>query len=218
MRFIFTEQVYDLGVRGAYFNIRGMCNLTSTDPRVRAFVESQLLLVPHDLEGSATLQGFAELHATVSTRPDKLVAAPASLLVLFRRKKDIPRVNGIVDVYNAVSLVSGLAIGAHDLARVDGNIELRLTQGSETFWPLGASSFSRVAAGEYAYVDASNAILCRLEVRQVEKTKIILDSRDVFFIVQGHRHIDSAAIERTAEVLATACLNLFGGTIERLYP
>jgi hypothetical protein len=126
MRFIFTKEVYELGVRGAYFNIRGMCNLTCANPRVRAFVESQLPLVPHDLEGSATLRGFAELHATVSTRPNKLVAAPASLLALFRRKKDIPRVNGIVDVYNAVSLASGLAIGAHDLAQIDGDIELRL--------------------------------------------------------------------------------------------
>jgi DNA/RNA-binding domain of Phe-tRNA-synthetase-like protein len=55
-------------------------------------------------------------------------------------------------------------------------------------------------------------------VRQVEKTKIVLDTRDVFFIVQGHRGIDSAAIEQTADVLATACLSLFGGTIEPMYP
>ncbi len=218
MRFVFSKSVYELGVRGVYYNIRQMRNVQSTEPSVRAFVESQLACVPDDMENSATLRGFCGLHASVSVKPDKLIAAPASLLARFRAKNDIPRVNGIVDVYNAVSLASGLAIGAHDLSQVNGDIELRLTRGSEAFWPLGASNPARVPPGEYAYVDESNEILCRLEVRQVEKTKIELGSRDVFFIVQGHHSIDSQSIARTAEMLMQACQHLFGGKVEPLYP
>jgi DNA/RNA-binding domain of Phe-tRNA-synthetase-like protein len=218
MRFVFTKEVYDIGVRGVYYNIRQMQNVQSADSRVRDFVERQLSSVPDDLETSATLSGFSELHAGISTRAAKLVASPAALLALFRAKKDIPRINGIVDVYNAVSIASGLAIGAHDLAHVDGDIELRLTHGAETFWPLGASSLVRVPPGEYAYVDTGSEILCRLEVRQVEKTKIGLGSRDVFFIVQGHHRVEGAWIEQTAEILATACQRLFGGQVEPLYP
>jgi DNA/RNA-binding domain of Phe-tRNA-synthetase-like protein len=201
MRFVFTKSVYDLGVRGVYYNMRLMRNVQSTDSRVRAFVERQLSSVPNEMETSDTLRGFSELHAAISGRAAKLVASRIALLALFRAKKDIPRINGTVDVYNAVSVASGLAIGAHDLAHVDGDIELRLTHGGETFWPLGALNSVRVPAGEYAYVDASNEILCRLEVRQVEKTKIGLDSRDVFFIVQGHHGVDVASMQRTGEIL-----------------
>jgi DNA/RNA-binding domain of Phe-tRNA-synthetase-like protein len=218
MRFTFDRDVYDLGVRGIYFNIRKMRNLESADLGVRTFVESQLASVPDDVESSAPLRGFAELHAAISVKPDKLVAAPASLQAAFRLKKNIPRINGIVDVYNSISVASGLAIGAHDLAHVDGDIELRLTRGLETFLPLGASNSVRVPAGEYAYVDTSNDILCRLEVRQAEKTKIGPASRDVFFIVQGHDRIDCAEITRVSALLAGTCQRFFGGEIEPLYP
>jgi DNA/RNA-binding domain of Phe-tRNA-synthetase-like protein len=218
MRFIFAQEVFDLGVRGIYFNIRGMRNVESTDPRVRGFVDSQLAMVPIDMEDSATLRGFLDLHAAVSKRSEKLMSAPANLLAMFRLRKNIPRVNGIVDIYNSVSVASGLAVGAHDLAHVEGDIELRITRGDETFWPLGASSPARAPAGEYAYVDASNAVLCRLEVRQVEKTKITLETRDVFFIVQGHDRVTVRAMQQGAELLVTTCQSLFGGDAEPLYP
>jgi len=218
MRFIFNQSVYDLGVRGAYFNIRGLRNRLSDDPDVKAVVATQLASIPSDLENSSTLRGFVELHAAISPRLRKVPASPEALLTLFRAKNDIPRVNGIVDVYNAVSVASGLAVGAHDLAHVVGDIELRLTRGAERFWPLGAAEPARIRAGEYAYVDGANEILCRLEVRQVEKTKIGPETRDAFFIVQGHHGIDEALIGRTAIKLAETCQRLFGGEIEALHP
>jgi DNA/RNA-binding domain of Phe-tRNA-synthetase-like protein len=205
-------------VRGVYYNIRDMRNLPSTDPNIRAFVNDQLSSVSDDLDESTVLAGYRDLYRLVSSKPDKLTAAPASLLSYFRAKKDIPRINGIVDVYNSISLASGIAIGAHDLAHVDGDIILRLTTGSETFWPLGSSKTVRVPAGEYAYTDSGNEILCRLEVRQVEKSKVTLESRNVFFIIQGHRAVDSLVIETTAKTLAAACRQFFGGELEFLYP
>lgn len=217
MRFIFHDDVHRLGVRGVYYRIIGMQNLPSTHPEVTEFVNMQLKRVADDLEASPALRGFADLHAAVSRRPDKLVAAPAGLLAFYRKRKDIPRINGIVDVYNAVSLQSGLAIGAHDLQHVVGDIELRLTTGDEQFWPIGAQQTARVAPGEYAYVDGGNDILCRLEVRQVEKTKITSDSRDVFFIVQGHKDLTVSTIQSSAIFLADICVCLFGGHLEALY-
>src|SRR5204863_6633380 len=109
------------------------------------------------------------------------------------------------DVYNAISITSGLAIGAHDLSKVDRDIELRLTNGNEAFWPLGSSKSAKVPAGEYAYVDSSNEILCRLEMRQVEKSKVTIESRDVFFIVQGHQRVDATALDTAARTLSTVC-------------
>jgi DNA/RNA-binding domain of Phe-tRNA-synthetase-like protein len=218
MKFIFDQRVYKLGVRGVYFNIRGMRNLPSNDPAVVAVVEQRVEGIPRDLDESPILRGFHNLHTSVSAKADKLVSAPANLLHFYRTHDDIPRINGIVDVYNAVSLASGIAIGAHDLAFVDGNIELRLTRGDETFLPLGGSKPVRVPSGEYAYIDERNDILCRLEVRQVEKTKVTLLSRDVFFIVQGHAEMDGDILSAASKELITACHELFGGDLEPLYP
>ena len=217
MKFIFHDDVRALGVRGVYYQITGMQNLPSTHSGVSTFVDMQLRGVPDDLENSPVLRGFADLHAAVSRRTGKLVAAPTSLLAFYRKRRDIPRINGIVDVYNAVSLQSGLAIGAHDLQHVVGDIELRLTTGDERFWSIGARQATRVVPGEYAYIDGNNDVLCRLEVRQVEKTKITSESRDVFFIVQGHKDLTISTIQSSAVFLADACVRLFGGHIEALY-
>lgn len=138
MRFIFHDNVRELGVRGSYYRITGMQNVPSTHPEVSNFVDMQLRQVSDDLETSPTLQGFTNLHAAASRHADKLVASPASLLAFYRKQRNIPRINGIVDVYNAVSLQSGLAIGAHDLQHVVGDIELKLTRGDEKYWPIGA--------------------------------------------------------------------------------
>jgi DNA/RNA-binding domain of Phe-tRNA-synthetase-like protein len=218
MKFIFDQPVHDLGVRGVYFNIHGMKNLPSSDPRVMNFIAAQLAAVPPDIEDTNRLRGFHELHAKVAKRTDKLLPSSAALLSYFRARHDIPRINGIVDVYNSVSIRSGLAIGAHDLMHVKGDIALRLCRGDERYWPLGALKPTRATKGEYAYIDSSNEILCRLEVRQVEKTKITAASHDVFFIVQGHRSVSASLLDETADVLVDACLNLFGGVAERLYP
>jgi DNA/RNA-binding domain of Phe-tRNA-synthetase-like protein len=137
-------------------------------------------------------------------------------LAYFRLHGDIPKINGIVDVYNAISVRSGVAMGAHDLRNVTGDIELRLTVGNETFWPLGAQDAVRIAPAEYAYVDSNNDVLCRLEARQVEKTKISLESRDAFFIVQAHDATGMNIIEAAANDLQHACLELFGGEVEEL--
>jgi DNA/RNA-binding domain of Phe-tRNA-synthetase-like protein len=216
MRFRLHEAVFRLGVRGVYFNIRGMRNVDSTYPDVHQLVADQLRRVPSSLESSDIIKGFSDLHARVSTKATKLRASSESLLMYFRARQGLPRINGIVDAYNAISVRSGVAVGAHDLRAVAGDIDLRLTCGDETFWPLGAKEAAKVPAGEYAYVDSGNEILCRLEVRQVEKTKITLESTDVFFIVQAHEQVPMAVIEAAAADLQHACLGLFGGRIEPL--
>lgn len=216
-RFHFAPAVYELGVRGAYFIIRGMTNRSGSDADIAGFVAAQLATVPPGFEDTAIFDGYAALHAKVAHRPKKLKAAPQVLLQYFRKTGDIPRINGIVDVYNAISLTSGLALGAHDLAHVKGDISLRLTTGTESFHPIGSEPVP-VAAGEYAYTDGANDILCRLEVRQVEKSKITAESRDIFFIVQGHNALPQPHIQATTERLVNQCTTFFGGTVEQLYP
>jgi len=215
--FRFHPDVRNLGVDGMFFSVLNVANTPSDYPPVAAFVEQCLKQVPGDMEKSKTLAGFHELHTRVSVKPEKLVSAPENLLSYYRSRKDIPRINGVVDLYNAISLRSGLAIGAHDLSHVTGDIDLRLTDGGENFWPLGAKKLQPIPAGKYAYIDGNNDILCRLEVRQVEKTKVTTETRDVFFIVQGNHYTPPEYVKNTGMELCEKILELFGGYAEHLY-
>jgi DNA/RNA-binding domain of Phe-tRNA-synthetase-like protein len=97
------------------------------------------------------------------------------------------------------------------MACVNGSIQLRLTTGGERFHPLGAVEPKAVHEGEYAYVDDSNDILCRLDVRQAEKTKITMDTRECFYIVQGNPNTPSSLVRATAEHLITLTKRYCGG-------
>ena len=91
---------------------------------------------------------------------------------LILKRGELAPINPVVDLYNLISIQSHLALGAHDIEYIDGNVNLRLTDGTERFVPIGADGQPEpVKAGEYAYVDDSNEIICHLETRQVEKRK-----------------------------------------------
>jgi len=129
----------------------------------------------------------------------------------------MPRINLLVDIYNLVSVKTRLALGAHDLSHVRGGVHLRRTTGRERFLPLGASEPKPVRTGAYAYVDDSDEVLCWLEVRQVETTKVTLESRDCFYIIQGNSRVPQEALRSAAEELITLTKRFCGGEARLLH-
>ncbi|AHF92315.1 tRNA ligase [Opitutaceae bacterium TAV5] len=211
-----SDEVRALGVRGVFVHLAGLTNRRS-DPAFEAYkadLARRLREVYDDdfVENDPVLAGFRTLHKKVGRSNKHFPAASEALVRLLRRKGIIPSINLLVDIYNCVSLETRLALGAHDVTRVEGDIALRLTDGSERFVPLGASAPEVVPAGEYGYVDGSNEILCRLDYKQVEKTRVTETTTEAFYILQGHAdtsgEVLEAALARLLELTFAHC----GGT------
>jgi DNA/RNA-binding domain of Phe-tRNA-synthetase-like protein len=147
------------------------------------------------------LRGYRELHALVGARA-RDVASPEALRRIAAKRGALPAIAPIVDIYNAVSLRTGVAFGAHDAAAIEGQVSLRLLDGDESFTPLGGDGPSAVRAGEYAYVDAARDVLCRLEVRQGDKTKVRATTSECLLIAQGNPAVPAEAVERAASEVA----------------
>jgi DNA/RNA-binding domain of Phe-tRNA-synthetase-like protein len=221
LTFDIADEVRALGLKGAYFTLRGVRN-RAADPAFNE-ISNQILtraragLTPEKIDHDPALRGFRELHKAVGRGGRKNLAAPENLLTMLLRQGRLPQVNLLVDIYNTVSVKSRLAVGAHDLAAVTGNIHLRLTAGGEGFWPLGAPEPKAVKPGEYAYVDDANDIICWLEVRQVEKTKVTLETTECFYIVQGNAYTDDAHLRAATEELLALTKRFCGGEERMLY-
>jgi DNA/RNA-binding domain of Phe-tRNA-synthetase-like protein len=127
-------------------------------------------------------------------------------------------INQAVDIYNLISLESKLALGAHNIDRADGNITLRFTDGSERFVLIGQSEPIPVAAHEYSYCDDANEVLCRLEIRQVEKTKVDEEAQNVFYIVQGNDATPDELLRETAQRIIDLTTRYCGGRGEIIIP
>jgi DNA/RNA-binding domain of Phe-tRNA-synthetase-like protein len=217
LRFSIEDAVLAIGVRGAFAVVEGLRNDTEPEAlaALRSSVEARLAheLGPGFIETDPVLQGFRRLHEAVRRSNRRFPSSAESLVGLYQRKGIVPRINPVVDIYNLVSLETRLSLGAHDIARVTGDIRLRMTDGTERFVALGANAPEPVSAGEYAYVDDSAEILCRLEHRQCERTRVTPGTRDVFCILQGHAGTPLPMLEGALARWVSLTNQLCGGSL-----
>ena len=81
--------------------------------------------------------GWRDVYSKMGVKPSKY---RSSLEALLRRtfKGDIWSVSNVVDCYDCVSAVNLLPMGAHDTAKLRGDLVLRYGREGEKFYPLGA--------------------------------------------------------------------------------
>lgn len=168
-------------------------------------LRGRLLAEAHESSNACApiIAGYRQLRERVGRSIKRFPPSPMALRGQFERRGTITAVSPAVDIYNLVSLVTGLSIGAHDLALVHGNARLDITEGNETFVPLGSAATEaqprRIPAGEYAYIDADDRVLCRMEYRQSAQTCLTPNSRDGLFILQGHEATSCDLLQRVGE-------------------
>jgi DNA/RNA-binding domain of Phe-tRNA-synthetase-like protein len=110
---------------------------------------------------------------------------PSSIEALLRRAfkgGEPPRINPLVDFYNAISLRHVVPAGGFDLEDIDGTLELRLTRQEDTFQPLDGSSEVGVEPGEVAYA-SGNEILTRYFVWKQSRKGLLNESTRSLFLV-----------------------------------
>jgi len=220
--FTIADPVRALGVRGAFAVLSGLDNATVDAPamdrwRERLVAEVRHELVPGFVDRDPVLAGFRALHDAVGRSNRRFPSSAEALVGLFQRKGLVPSVNPLVDLYNGVSLTTRLSLGAHDLAHVIGDITLRFTTGAERFVPLGAVDPQPISPGEYCYIDGSGEVLCRLEHRQCERTKVTTATTDCFYILQGNADTSRELIESTLARLVALTKQLCGGRLEEAW-
>ena len=81
-------------------------------------------------------------------------------------------IHPIVDLYNAISVKYGLPMGAYDVEKVKGTLELRLAKQGENFIGINGKDTEQTNAGEVVYAD-EQGITCRLwNFKDSDRTKI----------------------------------------------
>ncbi len=216
-----ADDVLALGLTVACFVMEGLENKESS-PSFDMYLEQETNLIlqnlsRENLKTDPMLQGFRLLHERVGCSNRKNIAASENLLKLLLKIGRLPRINLMVDIYNLVSLTTHLSLGAHDVKYIDGNVHLGITTGQEGFWPIGNHEPDSVKPGEYAYIDDANDIICRLEVRQVEKTKITPDTKECLYIIQGNPFTSSDDLKAATENLINLTRRFCGGQERILY-
>lgn len=214
MEFTISEDVKELGVKCVGVVIENVDNQTVTQEYLNYRKEMITELVNkyenQNIKQDPIIEGFYLLHEKVNVKRRKNPSAPEILIKLLLKNKDLHSINKVVDLYNLLSIDTKLALGAHDIDKIDGDISLRLTTGEERFVPLGKDEPQPVQKGEYSYID-NQEIICRLEMKQIEKTKVTENSKDIFFIVQGNENTSEEYVKEGALKLIDVITSYCGG-------
>ena len=147
------------------------------------------------------LSEYRRLHqATIGEKGKEYIASPEWLVKYILQNKRFISINNIVDYYNLVSTKYLITIGSHDLDKVEGELKIALTQGTERFIPLGMTDQVSVPRGAYAFSDEKD-ILCLFESRQADKTKITQQSKIFLTYLQGNTKTSDKYLDQAAQEL-----------------
>ena len=201
-----TDECAAVGLVAGAVVLRGLTVGDSTDA-LRGAIGAAASRVRQRFESLAALretpeiQAFRAVYRAVGANPNRHVPACQRLLELAWTRRDLPRVNSLVDLYNLVSVDNLLSVGAHDLGRVRLPIRLAITPQDETFTPLGSTAVSRAKQGEFVYLDATGRVICRLDHVQAEFSKITTETISAVVILQGTRAHDPARVAEASRAL-----------------
>lgn len=216
MKFIVDDKVKELGVKILGLKIEGMDNSASNlefdkwrENKIKVLIDKYK---DYDIKNDKVIEGFYELHQAVGVPRRKNLPASENLIKLLIKREDLVHINKAVDIYNIISIDSKLCLGAHDIDKVSGNVTLKITDGTENFVPLGSEESKPVASGEYSFVDDDNDVICWLDIRQVDKTKVTESSKNVLYLVIGNKENTYEELEKVANEIIEITTKYCGGS------
>lgn len=158
-------------------------------------------------------QAFNEL----GFNPNKYPSSIEAMLKRVLKGNDIPPINGIVDICNALSLEYLLPMGAHDMDALEGDIEVRFATDGDTFIPLGTADEEMVDEGELVYADQKRIRTRRWIWRQSDRGKITTESRNIFFPIDGFRGENCDRMLEARNRLAAMLQKFYGCRVKKFF-
>ncbi|MFE7856249.1 B3/4 domain-containing protein [Streptomyces sp. NPDC057403] len=116
----------------------------------------------------------------------------------------LPRVNLLVDLYNAVSVAHLIPVGGEDLDRIRGGMRLVRAAGDEDFVTVaeGEETVEHPDAGEVVWCDDAGVTCRRWNWRQGPRTRLTEETVSGIFLLEGMSPLPVAELEAAGAELA----------------
>jgi len=147
---------------------------------------------------------------TVDINPNRFPCSIEAMLKRVQKGNHIPSVNAVVDLNNYISLKYFLPMGTHDIDALSGDIYVRFSKENDAFLPLGEIEEEYLSVGELVYSDALRIRTRKWIHRQSEIGKIDLNSKNIFFPIDGFANFNKEKILQASNELAELLKKYFG--------
>ena len=166
-----------------------------------------------DIEKKAKLdenviEGYEKVYKNLGL--ENIKCSVYNLIDLVKRGGKLPTINTLVDSYNLISLKYSLVVGAHDREKIKGSLGFKILNGTEYYIPLSKKEREQINAGEFGVIDEEK-VLCRLDIKQGEQTKVTEDTKNIILYVEGNENASDELLDMAIKEMCDLILKFCGG-------
>ena len=148
------------------------------------------------------IQAWRRAFSRMGLKPTQYRCASESLLRRFRKEGSLPRIHPLVDLCNAASLAFAIPVAALDLARIEGDLEVRYAAGDEAYTAF-SGEIENPEPREVIFADAAGqAHARRWTNRQSGLSAVRDDTAAVLIVVEAMHAAGRDDVERLVAALA----------------
>ena len=152
----------------------------------------KLNIVPEQLSEHGMISPWRVAHADFGSKASKYHSSVESLVKRVL-KGDTLRINKFVDIYQLLSLKHLVPVGADDLEKVEGQIQLVLAKGDELFYYN--HEIENPEKGEVIYKDDKKVLCRKWNWKGTDKTRIEEHTTSALMYVEGLPPITREKVE-----------------------
>ncbi len=130
---------------------------------------------------------YREAFQKLDINPNKYQCSVEAMFTRISKGKQLPHINPLVDLNNAISLKYTLPMGTHDLSLSDSDIEMRFATSEDKFIPMFSTEEDNPEVGEVVYAVDNTVRTRRWTWRQGNEGLIDDKTNYVFFPIDGFK-------------------------------
>ena len=188
---------------------------TKDCPAIAAMLDESIAMAQQKfadvkVKEAAEILPYREAFRALGLNPNRFPCSVEAMFSRISKGKDMPHINPLVDLNNAISLKHTIPMGTHDLGISPDDIEMRYSVAGDTFLPFGETAEEQLDPGEVIYAVGHQVRTRRWTWRQSEHGKITGDTSYVFFPIDGFVGFNDGEVKKVMEELAAALQENFG--------
>lgn len=186
----------------------GLVNGPSTDAG-SALLDDAARRLAVRLDGRAPhedphMSAWRQAYTAFGAKPSRTRNSAEALAKRALSEGGLPRINLLVDLYNAISVAHLIPVGGEDLDRIQGGMRLVRAVGDEDFVTVagGEEVVEHPDAGEVVWCDEAGVTCRRWNWRQGPRTRLTEESVSAVFLLEGMAPMPVADLRAAAGQLA----------------
>jgi DNA/RNA-binding domain of Phe-tRNA-synthetase-like protein len=173
-------------------------------PASDEIIEAVRTLKPWPAWGDAHLDAWRAAYRGFGAKPQRTPSSAEALVRRLQGDGQLPTINAVVDLYNALSVRFAIPIGGENIAAYAGDPVLKRATGHEAFDTLkdGSPVVEPVPAGEVVWADELGVTCRRWNWRQGLRTRIDGATTRMWFVIERLEPMPTATLLEAGDLLA----------------